>query len=99
MIGTAEYNLAKYIVKIINDAMPTTYMLGSTGSFVNQISSFDVKPFHVLVSYDVVYSQILLLMNLWILYAIMYANNIHHKNILRRLFKSSSNSNCMIFSL
>ena len=53
-IRTAEYNLAKYLVKIINDAMPTTYMLNSTGSFVNQISSFDFKPSNVLISYDVV---------------------------------------------
>ena len=34
--------------------MSTTYMLDSTGSFVNQISSFDFKPYHVLVSCDVV---------------------------------------------
>ena len=34
--------------------MPTTYMLNSTGFFVNQISSFDFQPSHVLVSYDVV---------------------------------------------
>ena len=54
MIKTAEYNLAKYLVKIINDVMPTTYMLSSTRSFVNQISSFDFLPSHVLVSYDVV---------------------------------------------
>ena len=54
MIRTAEYNLAKYILKIINDAMPTTYMLNPAGSFVNQISSFDFQPSHVLVSYDVV---------------------------------------------
>ena len=27
MIRTAVYNLAKYLVKIINDVMPTTYML------------------------------------------------------------------------
>ena len=54
MIRTAEYNLAKYLVKIINDAMPTTYMLNSTGSFVNQISSFDFKPSHGLVSHDIV---------------------------------------------
>ena len=33
MIRTAEYNLAKYIVKmIIDDAMSTTYKLNSTGS-------------------------------------------------------------------
>ena len=54
MIRTAEYNLAKYLVNIINHAMPTTYILNSTGSFVHQISSFYFKPFHVLVSYDVV---------------------------------------------
>ena len=54
MNRTAEYNLAKYLVKIINDAMSTTYMLISTGSFINQISSFDLQPSHVLLSYDVV---------------------------------------------
>ena len=27
MIRTAEYNLAKYLVKIINDTMSTAYML------------------------------------------------------------------------
>ena len=54
MIRTAEYNLAKYLVKIMNNVMPTTYMLNSTGSFVNQISSFDFQPSNVLVSYDVV---------------------------------------------
>ena len=35
--------------------MPNTYMLKTTGSFVNQISSFDFKHSHVLVSYDVAY--------------------------------------------
>ena len=54
MIRTAEYNLAIYLVKTMNDAMPKTYMLNSTGSFVNQISSFDFQPSHVLFSYDVV---------------------------------------------
>ena len=54
MIRTAEHNVAKYHAKIINDAMPSTYMQESTASFVNQISSFYFKPFHVLVSYDVV---------------------------------------------
>ena len=54
MNSTAEYNHAKYLEKITNDAMPTTYMLNSTGSFVNQIRLFDFKPSNVLVSYDVV---------------------------------------------
>ena len=55
IIRTAEDNLVKYLVKNLNDAMPTTYMPSSTGSFVNQISSFGFKPSHVLVSYDVVF--------------------------------------------
>ena len=54
MIKTAQYNIVKYFLKIMNDAMPTTYMQNSTGSFVNQISSFDFKPSCVLASYDVV---------------------------------------------
>ena len=49
MIRTAEYNLAKYLVRIMNDVMPTTYMQNSTGSFVSQISSCDFQPAHVLV--------------------------------------------------
>ena len=52
MIRTAEYNLAKYIVKIMNFA--TISMLNLTGSFVSQISSFDFQSSHVMVSYDVV---------------------------------------------
>ena len=51
---TAEYNLAKYLVIIINDAMPTICMLDSTGSFVNQISSFYFEPSRVSVGHDVV---------------------------------------------
>ena len=54
MTRTVEYNLAKYIVKIINDVMPTSNMLNVTESFENQISSFDFKPSHVLICHDVV---------------------------------------------
>ena len=54
MIRTAEYNIDKYLANIINDAMPTTYMQNSTGSYVKQISSFHFKSSHVLVGYDVV---------------------------------------------
>ena len=50
-------NLAKYLVKIINDAMRSTYLLNLTGSITNQISSLDVKPSYILPSYDVVSSM------------------------------------------
>ena len=36
------------------DTIPTTYIYYSTGIFANQISSFELKPSHVSVSYDVV---------------------------------------------
>ena len=48
MIGTDEYNCVKYIVKIMNGAMPTTYVVYSTESFVNKISSFDFRHSHFL---------------------------------------------------
>ena len=34
--------------------MPTTYMLNSTGSFIDQITLFNFNPSHTLVSYDIV---------------------------------------------
>ena len=77
MIGTAEYNIAKYLVQIINDATPTTYMLNSTGSLVNQISSFDFKPSHVLVSYDVASLHTNILLNDTIDIACNYAFQQH----------------------
>ena len=42
MIRTAEYNLVRYLVRNMNDVMPTTYILNSNGYyFVDQISSLD----------------------------------------------------------
>ena len=79
MISTAEYNLVKYIVEIINDAMPNTYMINSTRSFVNQLSSLDFEPSHVLVSHDVVSLFTNIPMNETnALSAIMYTSNIRH---------------------
>ena len=37
MLGTAEYHLAKYLVSIINDNMPTKYTLDSNVSFICQL--------------------------------------------------------------
>ena len=58
--------------------------------FVNQISSFDFKPSHVLVSYDVVslFTNIPLNETIDIVCNYVY-HNIRHQNILRRLLKSS----------
>ena len=95
MIRTAEYNPAKYLVKIINDAMPTTYMLNTAGSFVNQISSFDFQPSRVLVSYDVVYLFTNIPLNETIDIVINYAYQQHsppkyHKETIKKLLQSAT---------
>ena len=54
MIGTAEYNLAQYLVKLIKPHIPSRYMLDSTGSFLTRLREFIFKPDDILVSFDVV---------------------------------------------
>ena len=54
MINTAEYNIAKYLNKIIKPHLPTKHMLDSTGSFLESLKQFDFKPTDLLVSFDVV---------------------------------------------
>ena len=54
MINTAEYNLAKYLDKIIKPYIPSKFMLNSTSSFLGRLKEFCFKPTDVLVSFDVV---------------------------------------------
>ena len=54
MIGTAEYNLAKYLDRLIKPHIPSKYMLESTGSFLTRLRDFMFKPSDILVSFDVV---------------------------------------------
>ena len=54
MINTAEYNLAKYLDKIIKPYIPSQFMLNSTSSFLGRLKEFCFKPTDVLVSFDVV---------------------------------------------
>ena len=73
MIETTYWNSAAYLVKILYDAMRTTYTINANGSFGNRISSFDFKrsyiyPDVVLVSvtgrlnYSVAFCDILLIL-------------------------------------
>ena len=94
MIRTAEYNLAKYIVKIMNFA--TTCMLNLTGSFVSQISSFDFQSSHVMVSYDVVSLFTNIPLSETIDIVCNYAYQQHNNNITT-MKNDNEKSKCVIF--
>ena len=53
MIGTPEYQLAKFLDSIIKNYIPDSYMLHSTDHFLDEINSFKFKADHKLVSFDV----------------------------------------------
>ena len=53
MIGTSEYQLAKFLDSIIKNYIPDSYMLHSTDHFLDEINNFKFKADHKLVSFDV----------------------------------------------
>ena len=53
MVGTASYDLAKYLDKWIKPCIPDTYMLDSTVTFLSKLKSFIFGSNDVLVSFDV----------------------------------------------
>ena len=53
MIGTPEYDLAKYLDSFIKPNIPDKFMLNSTFSFIDKIKSFEFRPGDKLVSFDV----------------------------------------------
>ena len=52
VLGTAEYHLAKYPFTIIDENMPSKYMLDSNVAFFCKLNQFRFIPSHVLVSCD-----------------------------------------------
>ena len=54
MINTAEYNLAKYLDKIIKPKIPAKFMLNSTKSFLDKLKDYVFKSSSIIVSFDVV---------------------------------------------
>ena len=54
MVGTAQYNLARYLDSIIKPVIPNNFMLSSTIDFVDCLSHIVVPPNSCLVSFDVV---------------------------------------------
>ena len=53
MIGTPEYQLAKFLDPIIKNYIPDSYMLHSTDHFRDEINNFKFKADHKLVGFDV----------------------------------------------
>ena len=53
MIGTPEYQLAKFLDSLIKPYIPQTYMLQSTNQFLDHLANFQFYPAHKLVSFDV----------------------------------------------
>jgi hypothetical protein len=53
MIGTAGYELAKYLDKWIKPCIPDDYMLNSTTSFLDKLKAFAFNPKDKLISFDV----------------------------------------------
>ena len=53
MIGSPEYELAKFLDSLIRPYIPDTYMLWSSQEFVKTLKNFQFKPNHKLVSFDV----------------------------------------------
>ena len=54
MINTTEYNLAKYLDKIIKPHINSDYMLSSTSNFLDKIKAFCFKSNDILISFDIV---------------------------------------------
>ena len=53
MIGTAEYQLAKYLDSLIKPNLPQTFMLNSTPDFLEKLNKFEIQPGDKMISFDV----------------------------------------------
>ena len=53
MVGTPEYELAKFHDKIIKPYLPNTFMLETSNDFISKLNQFQFSSNHKLVSFDV----------------------------------------------
>ena len=53
MVGTPEYELAKFLDKFIKPYIPNNFMLESTNDFISKLNQFQFPSNHKLVSFDV----------------------------------------------
>ena len=54
MINTPEYELAKFLDKLIKPHLPSKYMLTSTAHFLDKLKTFNISPGDNMVSFDVI---------------------------------------------
>ena len=54
MVGTPEYNLAKYLDQLIKPYIPDTYLLRSTDDFMKRLKQFSINSHNIVVSFDVI---------------------------------------------
>ena len=54
MVGTREYNLAKYLDQLIKPYIPDTYLLRSTDDFIERLKQFLINCHNIVLSFDVV---------------------------------------------
>ena len=54
MLGTPEYNLAKYLDQLIKPYIPDTYLLRSTDDFIERLKHLSINSHNIVVSFDVV---------------------------------------------
>ena len=52
MVGTPEYELAKFLDKMIKPYIPNNYMLELTNDFISKLNQFQFSSNHKLVSFD-----------------------------------------------
>lgn len=53
-IGTATYQLAKYLAKLLSPLSKSIYTVNSTDDFINLIRNLDIPEDHLMISFDVV---------------------------------------------
>jgi len=93
MTDTAEYELARYLNRIIKPCIPDLFMLNSTAAFIDKIKSFVFRSSHVLVSFDVVslFTNIPLQETIDIVCEYVYSSSVNRpsysKNTFRKLLE------------
>ena len=77
MIGTAEYQLAKYLDSLIKPNLPQTFMLNSTTDFLEKLKKFKIQPGDKMISFDVrsLFTNIPLLETIQIIADYLYSDS------------------------
>ena len=77
MIGTAEYQLAKYLDSLIKPNLPQTFMLNSTTDFLEKLKKIKIQPGDKMISFDVrsLFTNIPLLETIQIIADYLYSDS------------------------